>query len=172
MRGSSINQECHTDPLLGRRSSNSFPAAPRHQSTNTFSVQALQSTRRINPHSSAAPPPQSGFVQPVSLRDPPAHCRLRPSLLLRDRAKKPLHCTQRFYATNVHKRPGSAVLVLKVTLTVRFQGSLPYIFPGLLPLPHNATFSRRPREKLSSLAALRMAPHELPHGFASTGSKQ
>jgi hypothetical protein len=80
MRGSSINQERRTGPLLGRPRSNSCLAAPRRYSANTFYAQALQSTRRINAHSSAAPPPQSGFVQPVSLRDPPstfAHACLR-----------------------------------------------------------------------------------------------
>jgi hypothetical protein len=45
-------------------------------------------------------------------------------------------CTQRFNATNIHKEPGPAVFAPKVTLATSFQGSLPYIFAGLLPLPH------------------------------------
>jgi hypothetical protein len=45
-------------------------------------IRTFQSTRLINAHSSAAPPPQSGFVQPISLRDPPTHFRSRPSSLL------------------------------------------------------------------------------------------
>jgi hypothetical protein len=40
-----------------------------------------------------------------------------------------------FTQQNSHKRPGSALFVPKVTLGTRFRGSLPYIFPGLLPLP-------------------------------------
>jgi hypothetical protein len=88
---SSINQERRIGPLLARPSSNSFLAAPRHQTANTLYAKAFQSTRLINAHSSAAPPPQSGFVQPISSRDPPEHFRSRPSSLLRDRAKKSLH---------------------------------------------------------------------------------
>jgi hypothetical protein len=44
-------------------------------------------------------------------------------------------CTQRFHATNVHKRSGSAAFVLKLMLATPSRGSLPYIFPELLPLP-------------------------------------
>ena len=60
-----------------------------------------------------------------------------------DRAKKSLHCTQKFHATNIHIKPRSAVLVPKLTLTTHFRGSLPYIFPELLPLPHIEQLSRR-----------------------------
>src|SRR6516164_3794664 len=43
-------------------------------------------------------------------------------------------CTQNFHPTDTHKNTGSPVFVSKVTLATSLQGSLPYIFAGLLPL--------------------------------------
>jgi hypothetical protein len=80
-RGSSINQQRRIGAVLGQPGSNSFLAAPRRQTANTFYAEAFQSARRIATHSSAAPPPQSGFVQLLSLRDPPAHFSLAPIFL-------------------------------------------------------------------------------------------
>ncbi len=44
----------------------------------------------------------------------------------------------RYYPTpNIDKRLESAVFEAKLTLATPFRGSLPYIFVGLLPLPHD-----------------------------------
>jgi hypothetical protein len=76
-------------------------------------------------------------------------------------------CTQRFHATNVRKRPGSAVFTLKLTLATHFRGSLPYIFPGLLPLPRVAesAFGIRTSGRRHLIIGMNWAPvFKIPSG--------
>ena len=47
-------------------------------------------------------------------------------------------CTQRFHATSMHKCPKPGPLAPKSTAKSHPQGSLPYIFAGLMPLPQQA----------------------------------
>jgi hypothetical protein len=101
---------------------------------NTFYAKAFQSTRLINAHSSAAPPRKAAsfnrFLRAIHRR---TLARVRLRCWGPRKEISALHA--KISRRNIHKKPGSAVFVLKLTPATHFRGSLPYIFGGLLPPP-------------------------------------